>query len=57
MTSLKPCPFCGWEAVIHKVFGRHRYCVLCSNYECGASTRVYKYAFDAFKAWNRRVNE
>lgn len=57
MTGLKPCPFCGWEAVIRKVFGRYRYRVVCSNYECGMSTRTYKNAFDAFRAWNRRVGE
>lgn len=57
MTNLKPCPFCGWEAVIRKRFGRYRYRVVCSNYECRVSTHIYKYAFDAFRAWNRRVNE
>lgn len=57
MIELKPCPFCGWEAVIRKRFGRYRFCVVCSNYECGVSTRIYKNAFDAFGAWNRRVNE
>ena len=57
MTGLKPCPFCGWEAAIRKRFGRYRYRVVCSNYECGVSTRTYKNAFDAFRVWNRRVGE
>ena len=50
MTELKPCPFCGGEAV----FGRRIYCaeVYCSK--CHAT--IGRVGLDAaIEAWNRRA--
>jgi Lar family restriction alleviation protein len=57
--ELKPCPFCGGEAM-HAVDPRNLYNGLyffvytyCS--ECGVQTNSYKRQAEATKAWNRRA--
>ena len=54
--ELKPCPFCGGEAVINPVFDLHVYFVHCKNCDC-AIGRFYRDKCDAIEAWNRRVND
>lgn len=51
--KLKPCPFCGRDAVI-KGSPDYRYYVLCGK--CEAKTRKFTSESDAIKAWNRRTN-
>lgn len=67
MVQLKPCPFCGSEAKLHKEsfgFGTDKvervYC-RCPN--CEITTRVYAPSIDycatnkAIEVWNTRVND
>lgn len=66
MDKLKPCPFCGGEAIT-KSEQRHSgtkdkfYFVGCSAYNCIASlhsmNRYYATAEDAATAWNRRADD
>lgn len=60
MTELKPCPFCGGEAILSKK-GSY-YSIECDK--CGCGTKLcgsYMYSNEknrkeAAKRWNRRVN-
>ncbi len=52
--KLKPCPFCGREAVI-KSSSDSRYYVMCGK--CEAKTHKCIDKSDAVKAWNRRVEK
>lgn len=58
MIDLKPCPFCGGEAMIveHTFYELNpTYGIYCKN--CEAKTRqFYKTEEDAAEAWNRRAN-
>lgn len=62
MSELKPCPFCGGKAQVHKhILSLYGAMVRCSV--CGASTVVYKNhnIEDAVQfatyAWNRRDHD
>ena len=59
MLDLKPCPFCGGEAVMQEhVFVGYRstYGIVCLD--CCCETRqFYDSATDAIKAWNRRSSD
>jgi Lar family restriction alleviation protein len=65
--KLKPCPFCGGDAVLYnqssKYTDRNSYLVNCSN--CSCRTREFAYyeikarretEQKAIEAWNRRVD-
>lgn len=59
--DLKPCPFCGSKAELHKrdVLDTS-YIVECSNGTCPASYMLgwdYETEEEAIEAWNRRVND
>lgn len=59
--DLKPCPFCGREALIevydHKPTG-YVYKPTCTDKSCaGSSTRRWKTIDLAVNAWNKRVME
>ena len=61
MDKLKPCPFCGGEAIMEAYkFGREhdaRYRVKCSNKLCFCETNWADFSEeDAAERWNRRVN-
>lgn len=62
--ELRPCPFCGGKAEVHKVYGCNKYYIICSNSKVlfenrcaltGVGMRVYDNRCDAIAAWNRRV--
>lgn len=59
MNSLKPCPFCGGEAVLkelHHVPNGYDYTPTCLNPSCaGRITKKWINKEDAIKAWNRRT--
>lgn len=51
--ELKPCPFCGYPAVVETESILYK--VYCSN--CGANARMSLRLDEAIKAWNRRIGE
>ena len=60
--KLKPCPFCGGEAALHKIaFFKHEAYVRCKT--CGVRTLEFSSAtmedakLKAIEAWNRRAGE
>lgn len=60
MEVLKPCPFCGGDAVLEKYKLPQRptsfYAVTCNN--CGAMTYPYSGRHkDAVDRWNERTDE
>ena len=60
MDKLKPCPFCGGLAVLRKNEERIKpFYVKCGNIGCEliVMTDFYATEEEAFKTWNRRVND
>lgn len=59
MDKLKPCPFCGGEAVVRGHHNRFTEWYLCSCPKCHISQTgsEYGFKFEAIEAWNRRVND
>ena len=58
MANLKPCPFCGGDAMIVKVEGSsYPYSVQCIDIDCSCRTDNFKKYEDAIKSWNKRVGE
>ena len=53
--TLKPCPFCGGEAILVKDFSSFKDWTYVRCKECGASTSVSGNAYKAIELWNRRV--
>lgn len=62
-TKLKPCPFCGGEAVLESYNARKGFeaCIQCNGCTAYVPTITYDTEEEAIekaiKAWNRRVNE
>ena len=61
MSALKPCPFCGKEAIVIANNYRHlqtTYAFKCSNIECRVIPITYEHSEmqDAIEAWNRRAS-
>lgn len=58
MDELKPCPFCGGEAVVTKHHNRFTDWYLCSCPKCHISQTgsEYGFRFEAVEAWNRRAD-
>ena len=59
MMELKPCPFCGNNALLvenkkHKAFPYH---VRCKSIKCGNKTARWNTEDGAIAAWNRRVDK
>ena len=59
MAELKPCPFCGGEAVVTKHHNRFIDWYLCSCPKCHISQTgsEYGFRFEAIEAWNRRADD
>lgn len=63
MDKLKPCPFCGGEALLEPYRARKGYeaSIQCNQCLCSMSTITYDEEEtaieDVVKAWNRRVND
>lgn len=59
MSDLKPCPFCGSEAVVNYKQALGTWIVECTNSYCPASYMIgmdYDTKLEAVDAWNRRPN-
>ena len=57
MTEVKPCPFCGGEAVMNKYRGREHTCYYIECPSCHISTQVMYSETMVVDIWNRRVSE
>jgi len=63
INELRPCPFCGSEAVLEHIISCSQPASQCRCKECSAATKFfvvgYGYSSDekAIKAWNRRVRD
>ena len=55
--TLKPCPFCGGEAVLVKNFSSIPGWSYVRCQECGASVACVTDPYRAIENWNRRVEE
>ena len=58
--ELKPCPFCGNNAILETRGYDHKrnYRVSCNSvYHCGASQHWFDTMREAVAAWNRRAKE
>lgn len=62
--DLKPCPFCGSAATLHRSerpggYGYHLHWVACSNFDdgCAVQTQDRRFPDQAIAAWDRRVAE
>lgn len=54
--KLKPCPFCGCEAMTWKAFSTNDWRVFCTNSQsCGAMIRGGNTEQEIIEAWNKRV--
>ena len=55
--KLKPCPFCGGEAILVKDFCSFKDWNYARCESCGAMTSVADDAYKAIEAWNMRAEE
>lgn len=55
--TLKPCPFCGGEAILVKDFSSFKDWTYVRCQECGASVAVVDNPYRAIENWNRRVTD
>lgn len=55
--KLKPCPFCGGEGQINKLFSTWKWSVSCSNVDCPVhpETEGTQIREEAAEIWNRRI--
>lgn len=58
MEKLKPCPFCGKEAVLHKRLNTPFFACICPDTKCSGHNlyTLFWKEKDAIEAWNRRPN-
>ena len=54
--GLKPCPFCGHEAIMLLVES-NLYAVTCKDVNCAAQGGVMTSEIDATEVWNRKVDD
>ena len=53
--KLKPCPFCGGEAIVNLLLGK--YCITCTGCMGGIFPASWQTREEAIEAWNRRAND
>ena len=53
--SLKPCPFCGGEAVFERLGNSRQSCIVTCT-ECGATLESNE-TFNCGNQWNHRAND
>lgn len=56
MTSIKPCPFCGSDAIMYRGI-KSGYRIQCTNTDCKNSTARLRDKDEAIRRWNRRAGE
>ena len=56
MAELKPCPFCGGEAKIVRLFTSTRYDCFVKCTKCDNESGLYTSKQNAVKEWNRRFD-
>ena len=58
-SDLKPCPFCGGEAIVDDSAGVSRQClelrIFCGNEDCLVKPHIYHLYHTAIDAWNNRT--
>lgn len=58
-SDLKPCPFCGGEAIVDDSAGVSRQClgvkIFCGNEDCLVKPHIYDLYHTAIDAWNNRT--
>lgn len=63
METIKPCPLCGSDAIVHGIHDGtgDKWSVLCTNYECMAGwpniERTFKTREEAIEWWNDQVQK
>lgn len=57
MDNLKPCPFCGGEAIMTKRYNRFSewWLISCKKCHISQTGSEFEFSFEAIEAWNRRV--
>ena len=55
---LKPCPFCGGEAIVKRHNNRYVdwWIVSCPKCHITQAGSEYEFSFEAIEAWNRRAD-
>ena len=54
--KLKPCPFCGGEAIVRSYSVDNDKYSIVTCIKCDVETPMYEFRSDAIKAWNRRAD-
>jgi Lar family restriction alleviation protein len=53
MEKLKPCPFCGWKAILHTHHGEIY--IGCANDKCFIHMHKFETETKAIESWNKRA--
>lgn len=56
-STLKPCPFCGGEAVLTNNFCSFKEWAFVRCQTCGSATKIANDTSQAAEIWNKRVEE
>jgi len=53
MDKLKPCPFCGWKAILHT--HHSKIYIGCANDKCFTFMHLFETDEEAIESWNKRA--